>query len=104
MALFHQVADNASRCALEMQEALKQYNEKRVKEGKQPVHSGIGIHTGSVMLGTVGDEKRLQTTVISEAVVNSLETPKELNLKRIDSVSVKGKFEKITIYQLNAGP
>ena len=127
MALFHQGADNACRCALEMQEAIEQYNEKRAEEGKQPVHSGIGIHTGSVMLGTVGDEKRLQTTVISdavnlasriegltkeygrpvlisEAVVNSLEAPKELSLKCLDSVSVKGKAEEVTIYQLNAGP
>ena len=68
MALFHGDPKSACACALEIEAQLKRYNQSRVGVGKRPVFSGIGIHTGTVMLGTVGDNQRLQTTVISDAV------------------------------------
>ena len=68
MALFHGDPRQACACALEIEADLKRYNQARVADGEKPIYSGIGIHTGSVMLGTVGDNQRLQTTVISDAV------------------------------------
>lgn len=45
------------RAALEMQEFMKQKNERRAAEGKVPWGLRVGIHTGPVMAGVVGMKK-----------------------------------------------
>jgi len=68
MALYPGDPNDAVRSALAIQEALTEYNEHRSVNGEAPVHVGIGIHTGDVMLGTVGAQDRLDTTVIGDTV------------------------------------
>jgi len=64
MALFED-PDAALRAGIGMQEALTRFN----GEGHgPPVRMGIGIHSGDLMLGTVGGPVRMDTTVISETV------------------------------------
>ena len=67
MALFFtpQAAYDAAR---NMVEALEEYNQRRPSQVKQIVNMGIGIHTGITMMGTVGNQDRMSTTVISDAV------------------------------------
>ena len=36
--------------------------------GYTDIKIGIGLHTGELILGTIGEEERMQTTVISDAV------------------------------------
>ena len=48
-------------CAL-----VERWNEKRAFD--PPVRIGIGIHRGEVFCGVVGDEDRLEFTVLGEAV------------------------------------
>ena len=40
------------KCALEMQEALKQLNLKRLSNNQVPLTMGIGLNTGVVVFGT----------------------------------------------------
>lgn len=54
--------------ALEMIFVLKQWNEERLKENKPPIFVGIGIHTGSVCVGNMGAQNRLNYTVIGSSV------------------------------------
>ena len=68
MALYPGDPCDAVRSALAIQEALSEYNEHRTVNGDPPVNVGIGIHTGDVMLGTVGAQDRLDTTVIGDTV------------------------------------
>ena len=68
MALYPGDPTDAVRSALAIQEALTEYNDHRVVNGQAPVNVGIGIHTGDVMLGTVGSQDRLDTTVIGDTV------------------------------------
>lgn len=68
MALFSQPADNAVQAGIAMLRKLENYNQKRLQLGQQKISIGIGINTGNLMLGTVGEPNRLDSTVISDAV------------------------------------
>jgi len=67
MALFES-ADDGVRCAVAMIDRLTDYNKRLKKKKLTEIKIGIGLHTGNVMLGTVGEDNRLQTTVIGDAV------------------------------------
>ena len=68
MALFGRCPDDAVKAALGMLLELNKYNIIREKNNKLPIKIGIGINTGSLMLGTVGGINRMDTTVISDSV------------------------------------
>lgn len=68
MAIFPARAENAVEASLAMMKALKQFNELRQKENKDPIDIGIGIHTGHLMLGIIGHENRMEGTVIGDSV------------------------------------
>ncbi|MDX1957690.1 MAG: adenylate/guanylate cyclase domain-containing protein [Leptospiraceae bacterium] len=68
MALFPESPDSALETAMQMIEGLSEFNKERVAKELSPIRIGIGIHKGSLMLGTVGDPDRMEGTVISDAV------------------------------------
>ncbi|MDX2135878.1 MAG: AAA family ATPase [Saprospiraceae bacterium] len=68
MALFPQNAEGALRAAVEMQASLKNFNDRRREQGLLTIQMGIGLNYGAMILGTVGSESRLDTTVIGDAV------------------------------------
>jgi class 3 adenylate cyclase len=69
MALFPQeTAETALQAAIQLQHEVSDYNKHRRSSGNQPIEVGIGLHTGKLMLGTIGEPKRMETTVISDAV------------------------------------
>jgi class 3 adenylate cyclase len=68
MALFPRSAADAVSAALAIQREVAAYNQDRRSVDGAPLRIGIGIHTGDLMLGTVGEEERMESTVISDAV------------------------------------
>lgn len=75
-------AQRAVACALEMQQAMPEINVQNQAQGYPELSMGIGIHTGTVVAGNVGSQKRSQYTVMGRAV----------NLAaRIESYSVGGQ-------------
>ncbi|TVQ41770.1 MAG: GAF domain-containing protein [Saprospirales bacterium] len=68
MVLFPQKGTNAIHAAIEMQKLLKDFNEMRQSEGDFIIKMGIGINSGSLNLGTLGSDNRLNTTVIGDTV------------------------------------
>jgi PAS domain S-box-containing protein len=123
MALFDGSADDAVKAGIAMLEELNEYNISRNRSDAPPLQIGIGINTGSLMLGTVGGQSRMDSTVISDAVnlasrvetltkeygVSMLITQNtfiELNdiydLRLIDRVTVKGKSQMVTVYEVFA--
>jgi class 3 adenylate cyclase len=68
MALFPGKPSDALGAAVEMRRELHRYNHDRAKAGYRAINFGVGIHTGELMLGTVGENQRMDGTVISDAV------------------------------------
>jgi class 3 adenylate cyclase/HAMP domain-containing protein len=67
MALFTGGMD-AVRAGIELYQKLVIDRESRVKIGTDGINIGVGIHSGSVMMGIVGENERLSSTVISASV------------------------------------
>ena len=61
-------ASAAVAAAIHMQRALRTFNATREAEGEAPIAIGVGLHTGSLMLGTLGGQDRLNASVIGDAV------------------------------------
>lgn len=65
---YEEEANNAVMAAIAMQQALKEYNGHRAKCGYAPLDIGVGINTGPVIIGTVGTQDRMDTTVLGDVV------------------------------------
>jgi PAS domain S-box-containing protein len=123
MALFSEGADDAVQAGISMLHSLVEYNQHRAASGYAPVKIGVGINTGSLMLGTVGGNNRMDGTVISDAVnlasriesltksyqvsllitqqtFDRLTNPADYAIRKIDRVQVKGKSEMVTVYEV----
>jgi class 3 adenylate cyclase len=67
MALFVD-ATEAVQASIEIYKQLVLDETTAVKVGRDGINIGIGIHTGSVMMGIIGETERLSSTVISKNV------------------------------------
>ena len=61
-------ADQAISCALLMRDAIKNLNKERRERGHEPLVIGIGIHSGSALVGDIGAEIRREFTAIGDTV------------------------------------
>jgi two-component system sensor histidine kinase ChiS len=126
MALFPTHADDAVRGAIAMLKRLAQHNRLLNSAGFQPIKIGIGLHTGRLMLGAVGGQRRMDSTVISDAVnlasriesmtkmygatllisgetYSRLKDASQYAIRIIDRVKVKGKSKAVTVYEVLDG-
>ncbi|HEY9905732.1 MAG TPA: response regulator [Candidatus Sericytochromatia bacterium] len=71
-------AEDALNAAVMMFQSLSEFNRDRFQYNlEQPVNVGIGIHTGMGLIGTVGSDHRMDSTVIGD-VVNTAARLEEL--------------------------
>jgi len=61
-------ADRAMQCAIDQLTALEKMNAKWSEQGRPPIKIGIGINFGEVFAGNFGSDRRLEYTVIGDAV------------------------------------
>ena len=68
MAIFPDNPEDALHAAVGMQKAVHELNEERKLKGLAPIRAGIGMHTGSLIMGITGDEFRMDAATISDTV------------------------------------
>lgn len=123
LALFTRDAEDALGGAIHMLAKLQEYNTGRARAGYIPIQIGIGLNTGLVMIGTIGGESRMESTVIGDAVNLSsrieeatktyqtpllisqntfydLTTPGKYDIRFLDRLRVKGKTQPLSIYEV----
>jgi len=126
MALFPESATDALQAAIAMQKEVVNYNLFREKQGSIPIAIGIGLHTGNLMLGTIGESERMETTVIADAVnlasrlegltklygagilishktLCSLDYTQEQHFRFLDRVMLKGKKLAVAVFEVYEG-
>ncbi|HLO50412.1 MAG TPA: response regulator, partial [Kamptonema sp.] len=126
MALFPESANDAVAAAIAMQKQVNIYNEERKQTGYLPISIGVGLHTGSLMLGTIGSQERMESTVIADAVnlasrlegltklygagvlishktLCCLDYTENQKFRFLDRVMVKGKKAAVAIFEVFDG-
>jgi class 3 adenylate cyclase len=61
-------AEAAVTCALRMQLGMAEVNEKNSADGLPHVEMGIGVHSGEVVVGNIGSEKRTKYGAVGSSV------------------------------------
>ncbi|MBF0101783.1 MAG: response regulator [Desulfobacterales bacterium] len=126
MALFPLEPEHAINAGIAMQQEVFQYNIRRIQKGYDPIEIGIGIHTGKLMLGTVGGKNRMDGTVISDNVnlasrleglnkyygtniiisnstLDKIQKKENYAYRLIDTVRVKGKSDAVALIEILDG-
>jgi len=112
-------ADRAMQCAIDQLDTLEKMNAKWKESGRQPLAIGIGINFGEVFAGNVGSNRRLEYTVIGDAVntasrlcssaggneilisepfYKALKNPPKV--EALEPIQVKGKTKKVPVYRV----
>lgn len=122
MAIFPGKPENALRASIDLQREMSQYNVQRQAKGRKAIEVGIGLHTGSLIMGIIGDQKRMDAATVSdtvntasrmegltkfygsrillsEACLNLIRQPEEFNVRHLGRVQVKGKQASIGIFE-----
>lgn len=112
-------ADRAARAAMAMQRTLSRLNEEWERRGRPRLTAGIGINVGEVFAGNIGSERRLEYTVIGDAVNVSSRLcaeagPGEILIAQplyealsapppvtaLEPISLKGKAQAVPVYRI----
>ncbi|MBD1834705.1 response regulator [Cyanobacteria bacterium FACHB-472] len=127
MAVFDRAGNHsqdALTAAVMMIHSLNKFNGNREQYNlNEPLRIGIGIHTGTAMIGTVGSDHRMDSTVIgdvvntaarleeltkvynceilaSDAVIAQLSQPELFRCRWIDRAIPRGKKQGIDLYEV----
>src|SRR5690606_17141499 len=75
-SMFPNDPGEALKAAIKLRSTLDIYNEGRQQAGFAPIEIGIAIHTADVMIGIIGEEQRMEGSVVSTDVELTLELEK----------------------------
>ena len=114
-------AVRACRAALEMQQTLIKLQSRWEQQGRPRIEIGVGINTGAMVVGNMGSNRRFNYTVMGDNVnlASRLEGTnktfntrliisdytyqsvcKEMLVRELDLIRVKGKLKPVKIFEL----
>lgn len=122
MAIFTQKPEDALKASILMQKNIRAYNLTRLTKGRSLIRTGMGMHTGPLIMGIIGDDKRMDAATISDTVntasriesltkfyganilisedsLQGIEDKSPFNLRFLGKVLVKGKQHELGIYE-----
>ena len=116
-------AVDACRAAIKCQRELTGLRPQWTREGNRPFFARVGINTGSVVVGNIGSEDKMNYTVIGDSVnvasrieaLNKLygtsimigqktyeQAKQDVMVRKLDRVAVYGREKGIDVYELLA--
>lgn len=122
MAIFQSNPKDALLACIQMQEDIQEYNKILQERNILPIKVGMGMHTGPLVMGIIGDETRWDATLISDTVntaariesttkkfeadillsedsAERIGEMKKYSLNQLGEVIVKGKTKPVAIFE-----
>jgi len=114
-------ATRAVRAAVRMLEELENFNADQAKKGGVNIRIGVGVHTGPLIAGNIGSDRKMEYTVIGDTVniasrVQDLNkefkteiivtqacydaTDKMFPVRALEPYKVKGKEQEVMLYEV----
>lgn len=126
MAVFPQSADDAVRGSIAKIRQVHQFNKVLQTRKMPPIQIGIGLHTGKMILGVLGESERMQadilsdsvnlasrlegltkhygaSIIISETTLNGLTQPEHYHIRFLGKVQVKGRAQVVSLFEVFDG-
>jgi len=122
MAIFQNSPTDALVACIQMQNAIVEYNKELQKRNVAPIKVGMGMHTGPLIMGIIGDDTRWDATLISDTVntaarierttkqfesdillsedsATKIQETNSFRLNQLGEVLVKGKIKPVGIFE-----
>jgi signal transduction histidine kinase/CheY-like chemotaxis protein/class 3 adenylate cyclase/Flp pilus assembly protein TadD len=122
VAIFPNESAKALMASIEMQRAIRKYNEDRERINLSLIQAGMGLHSGQLIMGIIGDQHRndpatISDTVnaasrmegitkffgariiLSESTYQRLSDPEQFNIRYLGKVQLKGKVDSMGAYE-----
>lgn len=126
MAIFPYGVKDAVAAGIEKEKMVQEFNKTLKERGLPPITVGIGVHTGPMMVGMIGEELRMQgdafsdnvnltsrieglnkffgtSMIISEDTLQQLPQPVQFKMRLLGKVIVKGRATPLGIYEVYEG-
>lgn len=123
MAVFPDSADSAVQAGIQKLTQVREFNKQRSKEGLAPIAIGIGVNTGHLMVGIVGELGRMEgdafsddvnlaarvegltklysvSFIITSETYHQLTNPNQYHIRFLDKVQVKGRSRALDLYEV----
>jgi class 3 adenylate cyclase len=126
MAIFPYGVADAVQAGIEKSAMVQTFNESLKSRGMSPISVGIGVHTGQMMVGMIGEELRMQgdafsdnvnltsrieglnkfygtSMIISEDTLRQLPQPVTFKMRSLGKAVVKGRITPLGMYEVYEG-
>jgi len=123
LAIYDSGPTQALKSCIAMQKEIQKFNMELKNRGIKPIKVGMGLHKGPLIMGIIGDDKRRDATLISDAVNSAAriesatkqykcdilvsgdveEEVEGFDFQRVGEINVKGKTQSIEVFLFETG-